>query len=122
MKTHALAVFHQPPASLNCAQSVLDAYQAVTGKYVARVADFKQFGGGRAPEDECGALYAACQAAPESAAVIRNAFAETAGATSCRVLKHELRFPCKECVSLAAGLLAQHHDSPPTPHRPAQPD
>lgn len=107
MKTHALAVFHQPPADLNCAQSVLDAYQAVTGKHVAAIADFKPFGGGRAPDNECGALYAACQAAPESAAGIRAAFAKTAGATSCRVLKRELRFPCKECVSLAAGLLQE---------------
>ena len=107
MKTHALAVFHQPPADLNCAQAVLDAYQIVTGKHVAAIADFKKFGGGRAPENECGALYAACQAAPESAVAIRAAFAKTAGATSCRELKQQLRVPCKECVALAAGLLNQ---------------
>ena len=115
MKTHALAVFHQHPADLNCAQAVLDAYQAVTGKHVAHVADFKPFGGGRAPENECGALYAACQAAPESAAAIRAEFAKTAGATSCRVLKRELHFPCKECVALAAGLLEQHQRTPTPP-------
>lgn len=107
MKTHALAVFHHPPTDLNCAQAVLDAYQAVTGKHVAHIADFKQFGGGRAPENECGALYAACQTASESASAIRSAFANTAGATTCRVLKRELRFPCEECVALAAGLLQQ---------------
>lgn len=107
MKTHALTVFHQPPADLNCAQSVLDAYQVVTGKQVAPIADFKKFGGGRAPENECGALYAACQAIPESAAEIRAKFAEIAGASSCRVLKRELNFPCKECVTLATGLLQQ---------------
>ncbi|MBK9990151.1 MAG: redox-active protein [Verrucomicrobia bacterium] len=108
MKTHALAVFHQPPADLNCAQAVLDAYQTVTGKHVATITDFKPFGGGRAPENECGALYAACQAAPDSATAIRTAFAQTAGATSCRMLKRELHFPCAECVALAAGLLQQN--------------
>jgi hypothetical protein len=117
MKAHALAVFHQQPANLNCAQAVLDAYQAVTGRHVASIADFKAFGGGRAPNNECGALYAACQAAPESAAAIRTAFAQTVGATSCRALKHELRFPCEQCVALAAGLLHQHAKSPETPRK-----
>jgi len=87
MKTHALSVFHQPPADLNCAQAVLDAYQSVTGKHVATIADFKKFGGGRAPENECGALFAACQAAPVSAVSIRAEFAKIAGSTRCRELK-----------------------------------
>lgn len=115
MKTHALAVFHQPPADLNCAQAVLDSYQTVTGRHVAAITDYKQFGGGRAPNNECGALYAACQSAPESAAAIRTAFAQTAGATSCRALKRELHFPCEKCVSLAAELLHQQTKHPVTP-------
>ena len=110
MKTHALAIFHQPPADLNCAQAVLDAYQTVTGKHVAHVADFKPFGGGRAPENECGALYAACKAAPNSAGAIRAEFAKTAGSVHCRELKQQLRYPCVDCVGLAAKLLHQHTD------------
>lgn len=106
MKQHALAVFHRPPDHLNCAQAVLAAYQAATGRQVAPVADFKPFGGGRAPEGECGALYAACRAAPAAAGHLRTAFAARAGATRCQPLKRELRFPCEACVALAAELLA----------------
>ncbi len=107
MKTHALAVFHRAPENLNCAQAVLAAYQAVSGRPVAAVDAYRVFGGGRAPGGECGALYAACQAAPESAEALRAGFAARAGSTLCRPLKRELRFPCPECVGLAAELLAQ---------------
>ncbi len=107
MKPHALAVFHRPPENLNCAQSVLAAHQTVTGLSVAPVADFKPYGGGRAPGGECGALYAACQCAPESAATLREGFCAQAGATLCKTLKRDLRFPCEGCVGLAAELLAE---------------
>ncbi len=106
MKSHAKSVFRRAPERLNCAQAVLDAYQAVTGRHVAPVGDFKPFGGGRAPDGECGALHAACQCAPESAAEIRAAFAAHAGTTLCRELD---ALPCEECVALSAQLLAQHH-------------
>jgi hypothetical protein len=106
MKTHATAVFHRPPANLNCAQAVLDAYQSVTGRSVAPVADYKAHGGGRAPGGECGALYAACQCAPESATAIRAQFAARAGSTLCKELKGERRFPCEQCVGTATELLA----------------
>ena len=114
MKTHAQSVFRRAPERLNCAQAVLDAYQAVTGRHVAPVADFEPLGGGRAPGGECGALHAACLAAPASAATIRASFAAHAGSTLCRPLKQELRFPCTECVELAADLLTQTGDVSPS--------
>ena len=43
---------------------------------------------------------------PESAARLRAGFAARAGATRCRPLKRGLRFPCTDCVGLAAELLA----------------
>lgn len=106
MRSHAKSVFRRAPERLNCAQAVLDAYQTVTGHHVAPVGDFKAFGGGRAPGGECGALHAACQCAPESAAAIRSAFAARAGTTLCKELD---ALPCEECVALAAQLLAPHH-------------
>ncbi len=114
MKAHALAVFHRAPENLNCAQAVLAAYQAVSGRQVAPVAEFQLHGGGRAPDGECGALYAACRIAPESAAHLRAGFAARAGATRCRPLKRELRFPCTDCVGLAAELLAGSSASSPS--------
>ena len=95
------------PDNLNCAQAVLHAYQAKTGDRALSVPEYRAFGGGRAPEGECGALYAACQCAPESAAQLREAFRAKAGATQCRVLKQELKFPCPSCVGLGAELLEQ---------------
>ncbi len=112
MKTHALAVFHRAPENFNCAQAVIAAHQAVTGRQGTSVADFQLLGGGRAPDGECGALYAACHLAPEAAEQLRNGFAARAGATGCRPLKRERRFPCTECVGLAAELLAGAIASP----------
>lgn len=105
MKDHALAVFHRLPENLNCAQAVMDAWQRTTGIAADGVEGYRAFGGGRAPEGECGALYAACQAAPEAAEPMRKAFAEKAGSGRCHALKRELGFPCRECVALAAELL-----------------
>lgn len=116
--THAKLVFRRPPERLNCAQAVLDAYQAVTSRTVAPVAEFKPFGGGRAPGGECGALHAACQCAPESAAAIRAAFAARAGTTRCRELD---ALPCEECVALSAQLLAQHDARAATRTLPTDP-
>lgn len=107
MKAHAVAVFHRLPENLNCAQAVLDAFQKSTGKTIAELATYRAFGGGRAPDNECGALYAACQAAPEAASALRAAFDAKAGSTRCKILKGENRYPCTECVGLAAELLTQ---------------
>jgi len=105
MKNQAVAAFHRLPENFNCAQTVLDAWQNATGRQVAPVAEFKAFGGGRAPEGECGALHAACLCAPEAADSMRAAFARRAGSGHCLTLKRELHFPCAECVGLAAELL-----------------
>lgn len=117
MKTRALAAFHRPPENLNCAQAVFSAFQVATGQQLPSVADLKPFGGGRAPENECGALYAACLAAPASAATLRAEFAKTAGSVRCRELKQNLRYPCTDCVGLAAELLQQHTQNTNMPHQ-----
>jgi len=106
MRNHATTVFHRPPENLNCAQAVLDAYQSVTGRSVALVADYKAHGGGRAPGGECGALYAACQCAPEAAAALRSAFVSKTGSPFCKEIKGAQRIRCAECVGTAAELLA----------------
>ncbi|MEN9354793.1 MAG: hypothetical protein RL318_2118 [Fibrobacterota bacterium] len=108
MKDHAVSVFHKLPENLNCAQAVLDAWQRATGLEIAPMEDFRAFGGGRAPEGECGALHAACLAVPDAAEAMRAAFVEKAGSGHCGTLKRDLRFPCADCVGLAAQLLQSH--------------
>ncbi len=108
MKTHALAVFHRPPANLNCAQAVLAGYQAFTGDRSLPLVAFKPFGGGRAPDGLCGALHAACRLAPARAEPLKANFLARVGALRCA----DIEAPCVECVGTAAELL---QNSPPPP-------
>lgn len=105
MSQQALKAFHQPPEDYNCAQAVLAAYQYCTGNTVSPLSEFKRFGGGRAPENECGALHAACLCHPVSAAKLRAQFQEALGARACHELKRKLKVPCIHCVQTAAALL-----------------
>jgi hypothetical protein len=105
MKHRALAVFRQPPHRLNCAQSVLHAFQEVTGKTNLSLADLKPFGGGRAPDGLCGALHAACAIVPDKAEELKSQFAARLGSLYCRELRAARQHPCEVCVSHAADLI-----------------
>ncbi|HYG36366.1 MAG TPA: C-GCAxxG-C-C family (seleno)protein, partial [Clostridia bacterium] len=105
MKNHALEHFRRPPMLLNCAQSVLYAYQKVYGNNALSLSDMKAFGGGRAPGGLCGALHAACTLAPEKAEQLKSRFAETTGSVFCKDLRRADQHPCAVCVSEAAQLL-----------------
>jgi hypothetical protein len=105
MKTAALSVFRQDPLRLNCAQSVLHAYQAVTGDYTLDVAALKTCGAGRAPEGRCGALHAARLIAPQHADAIEARYAATLGGTHCRELREADLHPCADCVTTACALV-----------------
>jgi hypothetical protein len=104
MKHHSLEHFRTPPLALNCAQSVLFGYQAVTGDKQLALADMKPFGGGRAPGGICGALHAACTLAPAQAETIKSAFASRTGSIYCKDLKKSGE-ECTTCVIEAADLL-----------------
>ena len=99
--SEASSVLRQPPLRLNCAQSVA----AMCGAE-GRVDEFAEFGGGRAPEGLCGALYAALQLVPEDRrAVVRNAFALEAGAEKCVEIKRGTGTSCQMCVAIGAALV-----------------
>jgi hypothetical protein len=110
MKEHALKVFRLPPDRLNCAQSVLYAWREVCGETAITVADLKPFGAGRAPEGLCGAVYAACQLAPNRAEELRAAFAARLGSLHCKEIRAAKKHPCAECVAIGAELLAGEDD------------
>lgn len=107
ISTRALEAFNREPVALNCAQAVVEAYELTTGRTVGALADFKPHGGGRAPGNECGALYAACQCMPDEAEALRAGFGKILGAGQCRTLKRELRVSCDTCVQTAVVLLAE---------------
>ena len=96
----ATATLRQPPLRLNCSQSVL-ALCGIEG----RMEEFAEFGGGRAPEGLCGALYAALRLVPdERREAVRRAFAAEAGAEKCLDIKKGTGTSCQMCVAIAAAL------------------
>jgi hypothetical protein len=100
---------------LNCAQSVLRAFQSHRNIPEDDIAEAKFHGGGRAEGGLCGALYAALKLVPEPEARqrVRDAFVAVAGADTCREIKRTARTPCVECVRIAARLLVDHGVAPP---------
>ncbi len=94
---------------MNCAQSVLKAYQETHAVSEEDLAAAKAHGGGRAEGGLCGALHAALALATtmEQKEQIRAEFRRVAGAETCRGIKgvEGSGYPCKDCVALAARLL-----------------
>jgi Putative redox-active protein (C_GCAxxG_C_C) len=105
MKNHALERFRRPPERMNCAEAVLYAYQTISGDTAIAISDMKRLGSGRAPGGLCGALHAACIAAPDRAERLKARFAEIAGSVVCKEIRRAKQHPCEFCVSEAAQLL-----------------
>jgi hypothetical protein len=95
---------------LNCAQSVLRAFQQHRLIREDEIDEARRYGGGRAENGMCGALYAALSLTDDPFARdrVRSAFVETAGAETCRDIRRAARTPCVECVRIAASLLVEH--------------
>ena len=105
MKEHALKVFRKPPERLNCAQAVLYAWREVSGDTSIALSDLKPFSGGRAPDGLCGALHAACVAAPDRTEALKQNFAARLGSLYCKELRAARVHSCEVCVGYAAELL-----------------
>lgn len=105
--TKAMKAYTQE--KLNCAQSVLRGFQEHLKLDEDQIVDARQWGGGRAENGCCGALYAAGLLIREKEAKdsIHRRFVATAGSDRCREIRQLGRLSCGECVELAAGLLAE---------------
>lgn len=100
----ALELFTAVPRCYNCAQAVA----AGCGREDL-IAELQSAGGGRAPENCCGALYAAMMiSGGEKAEIIRREFAAKLGSERCAELKGALAIPCPVCVETAAVLLEKY--------------
>jgi hypothetical protein len=88
----------------NCAQAVLKAYASLAGLGDPCLERFSQFGGGRAPNGECGALFAAKAILQETAAKRKTEeeFIRAAGSNKCRAIRKAQTFTCAQCVQTAA--------------------
>lgn len=111
----ALAVFHQPPLRLNCAQSVAYAFAGDEASRAAAIEAYRGNGGGRTPGNECGALFVARRIVQQrngDAELLARRFTEKLGQSTCRALRQQ-QVPCAECVRVAAELLQEGGDAPP---------
>jgi hypothetical protein len=94
---------------LNCAQSVINAYHDVFGAPQQDVDSFAAYGGGKAPEGNCGAFYAALYLAskkyPQQGSVLESEFCSAAGSLKCKDIRSKRKLTCLGCVEKAAELL-----------------
>ena len=92
------------PERHNCAQAVLKAFASHTGVDQGCVQRFSQFGSGRAPAGECGALFAAKSMLDNESAQrsLEEAFVREAGSPQCRQIRKLRRLSCRQCVQTAA--------------------
>jgi len=97
--------FFRGECRYNCAQAVLRAYAPVVGAGKSCLDRFSQFGSGRAPGGECGALFAAKSILGEPAAKkeVERVFVDIAGTTRCRDIRKGRRVSCEQCVQTAAN-------------------
>lgn len=105
-KPDALEHFHGT-SRYNCAQAVLKAYAPLVGMEDACLERFSHCGSGRAPDGECGALFAA-KAVFQDAAVkqeIENEFVRAAGSKKCRDIRKGRTLTCGQCVQTASNAI-----------------
>lgn len=92
---------------MNCCESVAHAFQDAVPLSPEELQSFAGFGGGRAPEGYCGAVYAAKRlletSAPDKVVTLHEIFNGLAGSVKCREIKALRKISCLECVTQAAG-------------------
>ena len=88
----------------NCAQAVLKFFDGHAAVSPEKIEVFKQFGGGRAPQGVCGAIFAAADILNDGKLLdeLKDTFKCEAGSHCCREIKDAGRLSCAGCVDLAA--------------------
>ena len=104
MSNKAFELFTAVPKLHNCAQAVAEG----SGR-ADLVPELAACGGGRAPEGLCGALHSALLLVKsENRENVKKEFQAAAGALTCREIKSAAKFPCAECVRVAAELVEKY--------------
>jgi hypothetical protein len=94
---------------MNCCESVAHAFQPQIPLSPEELQSYAGFGGGRAPEGYCGAIYAAKRLLESSGSnkvvSLHEIFTELAGSLKCREIKALKKLPCVGCVEKAAEVV-----------------
>ena len=99
--------FHAAPEMYNCAQSVLKGFQTEFSISDEKVEEFRAFGGGRAENGICGALYAANFLMEKMGKPkLDDAFKEKVSYVKCRDIKGNKACSCPSCVRIADELVS----------------
>ncbi|OHE71571.1 MAG: hypothetical protein A2007_05475 [Verrucomicrobia bacterium GWC2_42_7] len=101
----AAELYHKPPERYNCAQCILKAFNQSPEK----IAEFKAYGGGRAPGGLCGALFAAKSLKdPIAQQHIEDRFIKEVGSALCKEIRSKNLTPCTQCVRIAANIVKEN--------------
>jgi hypothetical protein len=100
--------FHVLPEKLNCAQAVLKGFQKEFNITDQEIEEYRAWGGGRAKDGVCGALFAAERLLLQvDKPSIENEFIAVAGDFRCVDIKKG-KFPCLDCVRIADELVEKN--------------
>ena len=94
---------------LNCAQSILHGFGDSHNIDEEEILEAKKYGGGKAPENRCGALHSALSLTSNESErkKIEESFEAEAGSLKCREIRSLGKLPCSGCVELSARLLEE---------------
>ncbi len=95
----------------NCAQAVLCGFKEVLNISDETITEFGAFGTGRAPENLCGAIYAAEMVLAQhsdqkTVQQLRDYFVENAGSDKCRDIRGHKKMSCVGCVENAVKFVS----------------
>lgn len=103
MREKAMAYFHGVEG-FNCCQALLKAFQNSHDVSEQVILDAKRFGGGRAPDNVCGALFALHMMAPNNVNETTDAFRQEVGSHLCREIRGNKLRSCRACVGIAGAI------------------
>ncbi len=107
MTTKKASEYFHGEEGYNCAQAILKAFQTEHSITQEKINSYSVYGGGRAEEGLCGALYAAKTLLNDQkkAGQLKQAFTEKAGSCKCLEIMELKMLPCPDCVDLAAQIV-----------------
>ena len=98
--------FHKKPENYNCAQAILKAWQDRLDISDQEIENFRQWGGGRAKNGECGALFAANYLLEKQGKPpVSKEFIAQVGSAFCREIKRVNKVSCSRCVDIANEII-----------------
>jgi hypothetical protein len=100
--------FHRKPENYNCAQSILKGFQEEFRIPDEVINDFRAYGGGRAENGLCGALYAANYLIRKKGGeLLDTSFSNKVSFIKCKDIRQNKCCSCADCVKIADGLLRE---------------